>query len=755
LPEDDLIARAIIFSQQTLGFGRAEFEGATYRTSVETVAGRLKELTASDKPEMAKVRFILDQALREPQLLALFSVIWHQTPLTSLNAEGITDPAQAKSPEKKMLDLARDLAQGEQVAKYLSQGRKIPANILASGNSYLAQIVNAAAPQTGAKANTFALGAGVDGLHPERLLALSIFKNQAEALRKYAEAQGVKLSVEGPMFSTVLGFHPEDAQILETYKKAVDLARTLNVPGITVQEDFSVEVKAAVTLYAQSNPEKSLAAVSMKLTAPAGEIMQKSGTALVPGASKAIAAARTETYTEVAQRAAQSATQLSEPYQQALWNNLAGIRAGLQHSISDSAVRARVEKGLEDIVSGKTNLTIRTVDAIEGGIAVQQLAAEKLNVIMEAQMPAALRDSTFIHEALEAALQQRFPQADFPMLTISSEAALKQKMPVEDWVSQAATDAVLIPKLSASMPTTLLGRLGERWNQLRHGGVSVPSLRNVVPESINILPAIFRISNRMTSVVRTAVIGSAWYAVQTFTAMGGLIWVSAMAFFNGFLQNAVAQDTQLSAPSQFAKKALSLPSGARLLFRQFGLPVSVRGVSFVLGVALMGWAGLSLLPAQVGINFILPAVIVGMAAFLPARYLTLRFKAAGASSALRDTIESPDFQAALERLSTETPNPTVVASISRELLKTLGRVSDDAVASGEVLNALSALADIPGVESSVITVILSTGARTLSIPTEVLNHSSLLNRLMILPVLDQNQKPMQLKQNSRTLDSAA
>ncbi len=590
MPEDDLIAKAIAFSQQTIGFGRPEFEGSTFRTTVETVVGRLKELTASDQGNIARVRFVLEQGLKDPQLLALFSVIWHQTPLTTLNAEGITEPDQAKSPEEKVLEFARDLAQGEQLAKYLNQGRKVPANLLANGNSYLAQLINtvgvsavttaqekvapaeavkqtqeqlrseplasviganlaqalgkanaasplanewpvlelgqnqnlaqaaeaalrsgrspkdlvavrvadtsagsnainymvlvdtvekfasmnktavelsqddllanfqagvnlnvdpvaqsvflhtigvdaklqgqklgsetieqmatlvnqllpnatfstrainyrlasavmkkfnadldwdqtqnsgfldlvnwtlmklqviqprqtltaqelkaalqqakakegqsavsdaaylmdrvktlaasvAADPQAMAqlkqigrksvsgsskvnvdvstgdpvadvfnlviktmmlkgqvptvtaavadasatKGKTLALGAEVDSLHPERLLALSIFKNQTAALRKLAAAHGVKLSVDGPVFSSVLGFHPEDAQMLETYKKAVDVARAVGVSGIVVNETLSADVKKALDAYAEA--QKGEAQVALK-----------------------------------------------------------------------------------------------------------------------------------------------------------------------------------------------------------------------------------------------------------------------------------------------------------------------------------------------------------------------------------------------------------------------------------------------------------------------------------------------------------
>jgi hypothetical protein len=141
---DDLIARAILFSQQTFGFGKPEFEGTTFRTSVETLVGRLQDLSGEERLPQA-ARSVMGQALRDPQLLALLAVVWHQTPLIPESAEGTE--ANALSPEEKVLAFVWDLAQGEELAALLKEGKTVPLELLQSGNAYLAQLLRAAAPQ--------------------------------------------------------------------------------------------------------------------------------------------------------------------------------------------------------------------------------------------------------------------------------------------------------------------------------------------------------------------------------------------------------------------------------------------------------------------------------------------------------------------------------------------------------------------------------------------------------------------------------
>jgi hypothetical protein len=207
---------------------------------------------------------------------------------------------------------------------------------------------------------------------------------------------------------------------------------------------------------------------------------------------------------------------------------------------------------------------------------------------------------------------------------------------------------------------------------------------------------------------------------------------------------------------QVLRKVFSLPSGSGFLFRQFGLNRSLRGSSLVLGSVVLGvWAGLTAMAALTGINVIVPLVVVGLAALLPARYLNFRFRAAVSSPAVQDALESPATQAAFERLSAEAHSDSqVIAAVSRELLKTLERVSDDPAATDEVLKALSALADVPGVEATQIRVDLADGTHTYSIPSVIVTRPSLLNRLLVLPVTDQQQRPLEKNQSPISMDSA-
>ncbi|NTV51480.1 MAG: hypothetical protein HGA76_00500 [Candidatus Firestonebacteria bacterium] len=140
---DDLIERAIGYSIQTFGFGKPEYEGTMFRTSVETVVERLKGFTNEDKFSPAE-QAVMDQALRDPRLLGLLAIRWHQTPLTPVSLEG---EDAALTPDEKMLAFVRDLAQGEELAALVQAGKLVSADLLLKGDSQLAQLMRVAFPE--------------------------------------------------------------------------------------------------------------------------------------------------------------------------------------------------------------------------------------------------------------------------------------------------------------------------------------------------------------------------------------------------------------------------------------------------------------------------------------------------------------------------------------------------------------------------------------------------------------------------------
>jgi hypothetical protein len=491
---DDLVDRAILFSNQNLGFGKPEFEGTTFRTSVETLVGRLKELSDSGKTELARVRPVLEQAQHDPQLLALLSIVWHQTPETSINAEGETEAegAKAQTPEEKVLAFANDLAQGEMLAKYVAQGRKIPEQLLQSGNSFLAQLIKA--DQTGAvKGKKFVLGAEIDGLHPERLMALAVSKNQVQALRQFAESKQVQLSVSGPVFSSVLGYHPEDTQVVEAYKKALDVARALGPQTVlTVPENMTADTWQAVKTAAQHNDEKNLSEVSVaylgakfeQASAPvAGSLnaarvelqiqTQKGDEATKPGKTapvapvtapqpkvvegkkqpnpattaagekkgwlpgwmtkgvgktvqsqtepdrsdlikNAVASASKDINAEVEVESFEAVRRRADkPVSNVEAVGLIGKRIPeimevLRKSLNDVQTLKKVEEMLNSLANPASGLLmIRTVESIAGGIAVNTTQHGFFEIIVERQLTGMLKESTIIHEMVEAVLKMQ------------------------------------------------------------------------------------------------------------------------------------------------------------------------------------------------------------------------------------------------------------------------------------------------------------------------------------------------------------
>jgi|GEM_PF-4792313 len=121
-------------------------------------------------------------------------------------------------------------------------------------------------------------------------------------------------------------------------------------------------------------------------------------------ASKAIGTARAESFAEVSKRPSVQARSVDR------YQTLLGRRSGKISEVISGLVGedqlAKTMAVISNIAAGQISLNVATVAAIQGGIAVQQLTGKRLDVIMEANMPAALRDSTLVHEAVEAALKQ-------------------------------------------------------------------------------------------------------------------------------------------------------------------------------------------------------------------------------------------------------------------------------------------------------------------------------------------------------------
>lgn len=239
-PEEDRIAKALAWVRAQ-GYGLSEHEADALRGVLETIDAEAQAEPASPVGKMAET---VDG-------LALLAIARY----TGTAAMAVAQ----KIGEDNMTALANDWAEGEALAAEVLRGR-VPADI--QGRSFLAQALRA---RRGA---TLVFGQSeTELLHPERLLAEVVSPLQAKALAKLVKERDLKLTIRGPQFNPILGFHPSGPQAVAAHERLIDLARRLRA-RVEVRTALTSMEQADLATYAQRGDRPVVVTFGTTLASP-------------------------------------------------------------------------------------------------------------------------------------------------------------------------------------------------------------------------------------------------------------------------------------------------------------------------------------------------------------------------------------------------------------------------------------------------------------------------------------------------------
>ncbi len=202
--KDTLIEKALIYASSQFNYGTEHIRGDnTFKTDLE-------EIMAQTQNSRALQTFISNRADR----LALAGMAYRNGRLS------LTED----TPTGRLLDLARDFVEGENLAQAVLKGDDLKA--LKLGNSHLAQLISHIL--SGRKDQLFVLGAK-DPSAPERLAPAYFTPTQLEAIKKLAAQYHVPMVLSGMNLNPLLGLKLEPAQVRTAYAGQMAMATAAGI----------------------------------------------------------------------------------------------------------------------------------------------------------------------------------------------------------------------------------------------------------------------------------------------------------------------------------------------------------------------------------------------------------------------------------------------------------------------------------------------------------------------------------------------
>ncbi len=206
IEQDDIIQKALAWSGQQGYSARVPLVGNYY------LEGDLRRIIELAQEETKAGRPGLEKFVGTPARLALAGMAYHNGRLAFV----------AGSPAERVLALAKDFWEGENLATEINAGKSL--EDLKLGNSPLARLIRAIIN----KEEIFRLGSQ-DAGNPERLMPEFYSALQTGVMQTLVKESKIRLEISGPQFNPWLGFHPGREQVIAVYQKLIQFASGLGV----------------------------------------------------------------------------------------------------------------------------------------------------------------------------------------------------------------------------------------------------------------------------------------------------------------------------------------------------------------------------------------------------------------------------------------------------------------------------------------------------------------------------------------------